>query len=210
MESAITLISRLRLLSGWILLTFVLFLPLSLLPEDLPDLVTITLICVFVLLLFTLPLRFAQYRLKVNFSYGSILIGDQSYNWSEVKSYSAESSQYFETLTIKLYHGKKIQLTGFTDGKKSKQFQRLKNLFIQIVDYHNQRGEINEIKKAGFYSTQLAKLFIVIMGFVALIGIFAFILGKLKNPVPLLMLLGILGFMIAQVFKKRRTNANKK
>jgi hypothetical protein len=165
---------------------------------------------VFVLLLFTVPFKYSQYQLTVNFSYDSLLIGENHYKWPEVKSYKAKHSQYIEVLTIKLYSGKIIRLAGLTDGKKSKKFQRLKNRFIQIVEYHNQRGALPEIKETGFYKTIWAKIFAVAAGIVALIGVIAFIQGKLTNPVSLLMMLGLLGVMIPQIFKKGKTKANNK
>ncbi len=210
MNSTITLTSRLRLLSIWILLILCLALTFYLLPKDLNDLTTYSIIGGFVLLLFTVPFRLAQYQLAVNFSSDSIMIGDQQHNWSELKSYNATYSQYIETLTIRLHNGKKIQLTGLVDGRKSKEFQKQKHRFMDLVESHNQKNETFKILETGFYNSRFAKVYIVIVGLIGLIGVFAFFLGGFKNPIPLLLVLVFLGVIIPQMFNKRKTNANTK
>ncbi len=153
---------------------------------------------------FSVSLKFSQYLKKVNFTYKHIQIGELQFDWADIKSYKLENAHYFETLTIKLFSGKRIHLTGYSDGKKARQFQKHKNRFLYMLAYHNSKAPY-KIPHRGFYQTIWAQLFFYLVCTIGAIGLLMLILGKVKNPIPVIMIAGLGAVLYPQIFKKKNT-----
>lgn len=153
---------------------------------------------------FSVSLKFSQYLKKVNFTYKHIQIGELQFDWSSIKSYKIENTHYFETLTIKLFSGKRIYLTGYSDGKKAKQFQKHKDRFLYMLAYHNSKASYI-IPHRGFYQTIWAQFLFYLVCTVEAIGLLMLILGKLKNPIPIIMIAGLGAVLYPQIFNKNKS-----
>lgn len=188
----VTLISRIKFVAIGIGLNLIIV-PMALILPNVGDIIFIPM-AIWAFFTFSRSLKFSQYLKKVNFTYKSIQIGELQFDWSAIKSYKLENAPYFETLTIKLFSGKRIYLRGYSDGKKARQFQKHKDRFLYMLAHHNSKAAY-KIPQWSFYQTIWAQLFFYLICTIGAIGLFVLILGKLKNPIPVIMIAGLGGVL---------------
>lgn len=199
------LISRLRFILTIVLgISFLFLIPLFDLKKILPDIVLFVYILVFMLGPVMLALRICQYRKDIVITDDLIKVGEFEFYWEDIKTYKLEYSNHMETLTIRLENNKTIYLTGFVDGKKSREFQLMKKRFLQrLARYNHTVDDRDIIKRTGFFESKYAKLIgFVIIGVILLVTIFLFT-GRIDKPYPVFMLMAVSTPVLLQIFRKR-------